>query len=65
MDATVTRVFSIELLRTVNLSDFTVTNDLPVANPFDFVDPLPAYDSLGGGGEDIVKGGVGDDYIFG
>ncbi len=46
MDANVTRVFSIEMLHNVNLSDFTVTNDLPAANPFDFVNPLPAYDSL-------------------
>ena len=45
MDATQTRVFEIDLLHNVQLSDFTVTNNLPAANPFDFVNPLPAYDS--------------------
>jgi Ca2+-binding RTX toxin-like protein len=45
MDATDTRVFGIDLLHNVNLSDFTVTNNLPPANPFNFINPLPAYDS--------------------
>jgi Ca2+-binding RTX toxin-like protein len=46
MDATETRVFEIDLLHNVQLSDFTVTNNLPLANAYDFVNPLPAYDSL-------------------
>jgi Ca2+-binding RTX toxin-like protein len=46
MDANVTRVFRVNMLHNVKLSDFTVTNDLPAANPFDFVNPLPAFDSL-------------------
>jgi Ca2+-binding RTX toxin-like protein len=46
MDATETRVFAIDLLHNVQLSDFTVTNNLQAANPFDFVNPLPAFDSL-------------------
>jgi Ca2+-binding RTX toxin-like protein len=46
MDATETRVFNIDMLHNVQLSDFTVTNNLPAANPFNFVNPLPAYDSL-------------------
>jgi Ca2+-binding RTX toxin-like protein len=46
MDAGVTQVSNINLLHNVNLSDFTVTNNLPTANPYDFVNPLPAYDSL-------------------
>ncbi len=46
MDATETRVFAIDLLHNVQLSDFTVTNNLPAANPYDFVNPLPAYDSM-------------------
>lgn len=46
MDATETRVFAIDMLHNVQLSDFTVTNNLPAANPFDFVNPLPAYDSM-------------------
>ncbi len=45
MDAVETRVFEIDLLKNVQLSDFTVTNDLAPANAFDFVNPLPAYDS--------------------
>ena len=46
MDATETRIFEIDLLHNVQLSDFTVTNNLPLANSFDFVNPLPAYDSM-------------------
>ena len=46
MDAVETRVFEIDLLKNVQLSDFTVTNDLPPANAFNFVNPLPAYDSM-------------------
>jgi Ca2+-binding RTX toxin-like protein len=46
MDAAETKVFSIDLLKNVQLSDFTVTNNLPAANPYNFVNPLPAYDSL-------------------
>jgi Ca2+-binding RTX toxin-like protein len=46
MDATETRVFEIDMLHNVRLSDFTVTNNLPPANPFDFVNLLPAYDSM-------------------
>jgi Ca2+-binding RTX toxin-like protein len=46
MDATETRVFEIDLLHNVNLSDFTVTNNLPAANPYNFINVLPAYDSL-------------------
>jgi Ca2+-binding RTX toxin-like protein len=46
MDAGVTQVSTIALLHNVNISDFTVTNNLPAANPYDFVNPLPAYDSL-------------------
>ncbi len=45
MDAVETRVFEIDLLHNVSLSDFTVTTNLPQANPFDFVNVLPAYDS--------------------
>ena len=45
MDATETRVFEIDMLRNVSLSDFTVTNNLPQANPFNFINVLPAYDS--------------------
>lgn len=46
MDAVETRVFEIDLLKNVQLSDFTVTNNLPPANAFNFVNPLPAYDSM-------------------
>jgi Ca2+-binding RTX toxin-like protein len=46
MDATETRVFAIDMLHNVQLSDFTVSNNLPAANPYNFVNPLPAYDSL-------------------
>lgn len=46
MDAGVTRVFSMDMLHNVQLSDFTVTNNLQAANAYDFVNPLPAYDSL-------------------
>lgn len=46
MDAVETRVFEIDLLKNVQLSDFTVTNDLAPANAFDFVNPLPAFDSM-------------------
>jgi Ca2+-binding RTX toxin-like protein len=46
MDAGQTKVFSMNMLHNVQLSDFTVTNNLPVANPYDFVNPLPAYDSV-------------------
>jgi Ca2+-binding RTX toxin-like protein len=45
MDAGLAKVFTIDMLKGVALSDFTVTNDLPPANPYDFVNPLPAYDS--------------------
>ena len=47
MDAVETRVFEIDLLKNVQLSNFTVTNDLPPANAFDFINPLPAFDSMG------------------
>jgi Ca2+-binding RTX toxin-like protein len=46
MEAGLTKVFTIDLLHNVQLSDFTLTNNLPAANPYDFVNPLPAYDSL-------------------
>jgi Ca2+-binding RTX toxin-like protein len=45
MDAAETRVFEIDMLHNVSLSDFTVTNNLPEANPFNFINRLPAYDS--------------------
>jgi Ca2+-binding RTX toxin-like protein len=45
MDATETRVFEIDMVKNVALSDFTVTNDLPPANPYNFINALPAYDS--------------------
>lgn len=45
MDAGVTQVSLINLLPNVNLSNFTVTNDFPIANPYDFINPLPGYDS--------------------
>jgi Ca2+-binding RTX toxin-like protein len=46
MDAGLAKVFTIDMLKGVSLSDFTVTNDLPPASAHDFVNPLPAYDSL-------------------
>jgi hypothetical protein len=45
MDATETRVLEIDMLRNVNLSDFTVTNNLVLANLYNFINCLPAYDS--------------------
>ena len=45
MDSGVTQVSAINLLQNVNLSNFTVTNDFPIANQYDFVNPLSAYDS--------------------
>jgi Ca2+-binding RTX toxin-like protein len=46
MDAGLAKVFTIDLLKGVALSDFTVNNDLPRASPYEFVNRLPAYDSL-------------------
>jgi hypothetical protein len=44
MDLGETRVFEINMLRNVALSDFTVTTDLGAANPYDFVNTQAGYD---------------------
>ncbi len=46
MDAGEARVFSIDMIENIALSDFAVTYDLGVANPYDFINTAPAYDGL-------------------
>jgi len=41
-----TRVFKMAMLTGVTLGDFTVTYDFGTANPYDFVNTLPAFDGL-------------------
>jgi hypothetical protein len=46
MDLGEARVFVIDMLRNMALSDFTVTYDLGAANPYDFVNTQAGYDGL-------------------
>jgi RTX calcium-binding nonapeptide repeat (4 copies) len=46
MDLGEARVFSIEMLHGVTLSDFSLTYDLGISNPYDFFNTLPEYDGL-------------------
>ncbi len=44
MDAGEIKVFTIDAVENITLSDFTVTYDLGTANPFDFVNAAPGFE---------------------
>ena len=48
MDSDQAKVYSIDMLHGVSLSDFTVTYPFGTPNPYDFANTLPAYEGLAG-----------------